>query len=163
MTIFMGQVVDELYSEIAAAVYQELPDLGWERAIYTYQAIRGYSFQNGRHIDSNGQFSNTFVIDGAGFYALLKLRDEMAGLHENGQAWYTATCTVTPDGKFKFEFDYDHLPTFDIMPDPEDWLDEFKRYPRPELQAQIQDWIDGRVPDKDWRLLVERLEQLASR
>jgi hypothetical protein len=69
---------------------------------------------------------------------------------------------LAPDGKFSFDFDYDHLPTFDIMPDPEDWLEEFKKYPRPELQAQIQDWIDGRVPDKDWRLMVERLAQLAS-
>ncbi len=69
----------------------------------------------------------------------------MAKLHDNGHAWYTAVFTLTPDGKFKFDFDYDHLPAFDIMPSPDKWLDEFKHYPRPELQAQIQDWIEGKI------------------
>jgi hypothetical protein len=158
----MTPKIEEFYREIAMSVYNELPEVGWRKVVYIYQVICGYSSQNGYFLSSEGQRSKTFVIDGAGFDALLQLRDEMAAEHASGQAWYTANFLLAPDGKFSFDFDYDHLPTFDIMPDPEDWLEEFKKYPRPELQAQIQDWIDGRVPDKDWRLMVERLAQLAS-
>ena len=81
----------------------------------------------------------------------------MAKLHENNNAWFTAVCDVTPDGKYSFHFDYDHLPAFDIVPGPNKWLDEFKNYPRPELQAQIQDWIDGKAEHAD---IVKRLGEL---
>ena len=143
---------------------RELPSSGWVRACYSYKAITCYSVQTGYFLNSAKVKSKTFAIDSPGYDALPILRAEMAKLHDNGHAWYTATFTLTPDGKFKFkfDFDYDHLPTFDIMPDPEDWLDEFKHYPRPELQAQIQDWIDGRVPYEEWRSMVARLKQLAS-
>ncbi len=85
------------------------------------------------------------------------LRTEMARLHADKHPWYTAKCEVTPDGKFTFNFDYDHLPAFDIIPSPGKWLDEFKHYPRPELQREIQDWIDGKV---DAGEIVKRLLKL---
>jgi hypothetical protein len=118
------------------------------------------SEEHGYWMSTRGEKSKTFVIEGAGDGAFGTMRTEMAKLHANGHAWYTAVFTLTPDGKFKFDFDYDRLPAFDIMPDPQDWLDEFKHYPRPELQAQIRDWIDGTVPYEDYKLMVQRLRRL---
>lgn len=160
----MNQKIQKLYQDIAMSVFQELPESNWQLAKYTYQAIRRYSFQSGYYLDSTGASSKTFVIDGAGFDAFPLLRTEMAELHANSHAWYTATFTLTPDGKFKFDFDFDHLPTFDIMPSPDKWLDEFKQYPRPELQEQIQDWIDGKIgyDDAGHAEIIARLKKLAS-
>ncbi|MDH0897220.1 MULTISPECIES: hypothetical protein [unclassified Pseudomonas] len=157
----MNPRIEKLQRELAQEVFNLTPD-DWAQARASFMGITCFSITQISFLSSTGEVSSP-SIDQRYDLPFEKLRQEMAAQDINGHAWYTAIFTLTPDGKFKFEFDYDHLPTFDIMPDPEDWLDEFKQYPRPELQAQIQDWIDGRVPDKDWRLLVERLEQLASR
>ena len=97
---------------------------------------------------------NGFLLGSGANNKFRELREEMAKINENKQAWYTATCTMTPNGKFKFDFDYDHLPAFNIIPNPDKWLDEFKTYPRPELQVQVQDWIDEKV---EHEVVVERL------
>ena len=81
----------------------------------------------------------------------------MATLHENKDAWYFAQCEVTSDGKYTFQFDYDRLPAFSIIPSPGKWLDEFSKYPRPELKASIQDWLDGKVEANE---IVQRLKQM---
>jgi hypothetical protein len=86
-----------------------------------------------------------------------KFREEMAKFNPENGAWYTATFTLTPDGNFKFDFDYDHLPAFDIIPSPGKWVDEFKHYPRPELQAHVQDWMDKKA---EHSVIVARLREL---
>ncbi len=104
--------------------------------------------------DKSHSVDTGFEVDDA----LLELRREMAKINDNQHAWFTAICTVTLDGKFGFKFDYDHLPPFDIIPSPGKWIDEFKHYPRPDLQRQIQDWIDGKVEPE---VIVERLQKLS--
>ncbi|WP_083953756.1 immunity protein YezG family protein [Thauera butanivorans] len=151
------------HTEIARGVWGSLPEGRWKRAEFTYKEITQFSSSGGKYEKKNGTFDGILNIPDAVRTAFEHLRAEMAKLHDNGHAWYTATFTLTPDGKFKFDFDYDHLPAFDIMPDPEDWLDEFKHYPRPELQAQIQDWIDGRVPYEEWKSMVARLKQVGKK
>ena len=156
----MNLAVESLQRELVQEVFKLVCD-DWVQARASFMGITCFRVVEVAFTSSAGEVSYPGIKQKVNL-PFNELRQEMAAQDANGHAWYTANFTLTPDGKFKFEFDYDHLPTFDIMPDPEDWLDEFKKYPRPELQAQIQDWIDGRVPDKDWRLLVERLEQLAS-
>lgn len=149
---------------IAKAVFSELPSGGWVSAKYVFRAIDRMSEEHGYYLKGDGSSSKTFVTDEPGEGSFKTLRTEMAQLHANGHAWYTATFTLTPDGKFKFDFDYDHLPAFDIMPSPDKWLDEFKAYPRPELQAQIQDWIDGTLgyDDTGHATIIKRLKTLSA-
>ena len=88
----------------------------------------------------------------------------MDSFEKNGHAWYVATIILKNDGEFKFHFDYDHLPVFDYMPSPAHWDDEFKRYPRPELQVIVQDWIDGKVDyERQHDEYVEKLKELAKK
>ena len=158
----MNSEIESFYMIIANGVHAQLPAKGWVSATYRFRAISKMSEQSGFHTTMSGAQSKTFAVDkpARGTFALL--RTAMAKINTNGQAWYTATFTLTSDGKFKFDFDYDHLPAFEVIPDPEDWLDEFSKYPRPELQAHVQDWIDGRVAYKDYKIIVERLKALAT-
>lgn len=114
-----------------------------------YDGVCTFALENGSSFGADAGFD---VSD-----AFAALRAEMAKLHSNKHAWYTAICEVTPEGKFTFNFDYDHLPAFDIIPSSSKWLDEFKHYPRPELQEKIQDWIDGKVEPGE---IVKRLIKL---
>lgn len=155
----MNKTIESLYMTIAQGVAAKIPQTPWKSVRYGFRAIRMMSEQSGYFIDQEGRPSDiTFVLDSPADDAFAPLRTEMAKLHENGHAWYTATFTLTPDGAFKFDFDYDHLPAFDIIPEPSNWLDEFKNYPRPEMQAIIQDWIDGRNTDD--REISRRLKAL---
>ncbi|MBI1905049.1 MAG: DUF600 family protein [Rhodocyclales bacterium] len=160
----MNPKVQELQTTIAQGIWNVMPKPDWVRASFEALAIKPYFSASGVVIHPNSIESGINGVAKAVLYAFRELRTEMAQLHANGHAWYTATFTLTPDGKFKFDFDYDHLPAFDIMPEPDKWLDEFKTYPRPELQAQIQDWIDGRETYQNGgsERLVKRLKTLAA-
>ena len=91
--------------------------------------------------------------------ALDALRVEMANIN-GGEAWYTAVFRTTPDGKFNFDFDYDQLSAFQDLPDARAWLFECKKYPRPELPAHIQDWLDGPGTDEQADEVTQRLVDL---
>lgn len=161
----MNPTIEKIQRELGIAVLQLTPN-DWKLARADFMGITCYSVTQVSFISKNGERSYP------GLHQKVKLpfadlRTEMAALHANGHAWYTATFTLTPDGKFKFDFDYDydHLPAFDIMPSPDKWLDEFKHYPRPELQAQIQDWIDGKIgyDDAGHAEIIARLKQMVNR
>jgi len=147
------------YIKIATKLFHAVPEKKWKLAEFVYQEITGFAALTGRYEDESGEIladvDTRYAMDAFG-----TLREDMAARNENGHAWYTAVVTLTPDGKFKFDFDYDSLPAFDIVPDPDDFKEEFQKYPRPELQAQVQDWMDGRVSDEDWELMVAKLKAL---
>lgn len=158
----MNSRIEKLQIELAQEVFSLTPD-DWVEAKASFMGITCFSITQIRFISSAGKVSSP-GIDQDDDLPFDKLREEMAAINASGHAWYTAIFTLTPDGKFNFDFDYDHLPTFDIMPSPDKWLDEFKHYPRPELQAQIQDWIDGKIgyDDAGHAEIIERLKRLAS-
>lgn len=143
----MNPEIEALQKQIVLALYDcARQHDGWLRARYRFWTITqmaesecAYEVRGGETIRHGCPHTETYD-------SLMKLRRAMVKLHENGHAWYTMELRLEPDGSFAFEFDYDHLPAFDIMPDPEDWRDEFTKYPRPELQAHIQDWIDNKYP-----------------
>ena len=159
----MNPTVEQLQRELGVAVYQLTPER-WTLAQASFMGITCYSVTQVSFLSEDGKRSYPSLQQEVKL-PFAELRTEMAALHANGHAWYTATFTLTPDGKFKFDFDYDHLPAFDIMPSPDKWLDEFKHYPRPELQAQIQDWIDGKIgyDDAGHAEIIARLKQLSTR
>ncbi|HLU02166.1 MAG TPA: immunity protein YezG family protein [Advenella sp.] len=150
--------LNNLHSSIASNIFEKSPAKSWASGICTVKIIYGY--MEGQIIFSrDNEEVSTSGVGGKNYLLIEKLRAAMAEVNQ-GRAWYTMVVTVQEDGKFKFDFDYDHLPTFDILPDPEDWEKEFKAYPNPALQAHVQDWMDGRVKDEDWRTVIQRLRDL---
>lgn len=152
----MNSEIERLYSAIALEIFEVRPEEEWIEGTYHVTCITSFlegaclfKLRSGTNKSGDTSYkSSTLFFD---------LRKEMAKINNNGHAWYSAACTLSNAGKFKFEFDYDHLPAFEIIPDPERWLLEFKDYPRPELQHQVQDWIDGNAEPA---VIVERLRKL---
>ncbi|TBU85626.1 antitoxin YezG family protein [Phytopseudomonas dryadis] len=132
----MTPEIQQLQQTIAQGVHDKLPDEGWISAIYSFLAITRFFSETGHYLRSDGK-TVSFVVEDEVSDAFRELRPKMAALHENGHAWYTATFTLTPDGNFRFDFIYDELPSFEIIPSADKWADEFRTYPRPELQDRI--------------------------
>ena len=148
--------IEHLYRDIALEVYAAKPTEKWTKATCHFQAITRMSAGTCSFSLENG--TEKSVFPGSQFVPkLMLLREKMANFHENKHAWYSTTSTVTSAGKFHFDFDYDHLPPFKIIPSPDKWVDEFNAHPRPELQVKIQDWIDKKVEPAE---IVQRLKQL---
>jgi hypothetical protein len=152
----MNTEIERLYSAIALEIFEARPDDAWTSGTYRISCIS--SFIEGkcvfRLIDKT---EKSVKINYKADFLFLDLRKEMAKLNNNGHAWYAASCTLSDVGKFNFDFDYEHLPDFEIIPDPERWTLEFKEFPRPNLQLQVQDWIDGKVKPE---IIVARLKEL---
>lgn len=154
----MTPEIERLYSAIALEIFEARPDDTWTSGTYRIACIS--SFIEGQCIFQLADKSEKSVkISGQADFLFLDLRKKMAKLNNNGHAWYGASCTLSDIGKFTFDFDYEHLPAFEIIPDPKRWTLEFKDFPRPALQKQIQDWIDEKA---DHSAIVERLKNLQS-
>ena len=150
--------VESLYQTIASGCASLKSPSGWQACFVNYEEIARYaSYQ--LYFLMPGENKVYAEVDDSVADAFHDLRRLMA-TQSGGEAWYTAVFKMTPDGKFHFEFNYDHLPAFDIVPSPDKWRDEFKQYPRPELQAHIQDWLDSDENDALHDEVVQRLADL---
>lgn len=155
---YMNENLDNLHRSIAQNIFAKAPDRIWTSGVCIVKLIYGYIegkitfFLDGEEISTSG-------VGGQNYLLVEKLRNSMAEINQ-GDAWYTMVVNVQEDGKFKFDFDYDHLPAFDILPDREDWEREFKMYPSADLQTHVQDWIDGTIKDDDWEVVTKRLREL---
>lgn len=132
----MSPEIEHLQHTIAQGIVDALPDDGWSQARYAYLAITQFMEERGSYRRDDGS-TGSFVVEDEISDALRALRGHMAQLHANGHAWYTATVTLSAQGDFAFVFEYDSLPAFDIIPSPAKWADEFRTYPRPELEAHV--------------------------
>ncbi|MBB3948454.1 hypothetical protein GGQ73_004441 [Rhizobium skierniewicense] len=133
--------INELYETIAKAILDAIPDQGWTEASYHYLRITQFAEETGSFQLDDGSVGS-FVVEDEGSDALSGLRRAMASQHDNRHAWYSVTVRLQPDGGFKFDFVYDALPPFEIIPSPAKWADEFRTYPRPELEP-----LAPRMPD----------------
>lgn len=152
----MSKKIEELYKTIAMGIYAVRPELNWVKGTLKFKSITlmnesacFYTLEKGTtvSVDSGFDVDDTLEV----------LRNEMATVHENRHAWYSSECEVRANNEYTFRFDYDHLPAFNIIPSPNKWHDEFRKYPRPELKTNIQDWIDGKVQPNE---IVQRLKQM---
>ncbi|WP_309247157.1 MULTISPECIES: immunity protein YezG family protein [Myxococcus] len=88
---------------------------GWVQATYSYLAIPLFSEETGRYRLADGQ-QRSFAATDEVTDAFDELRTRMATLSKNGHDWHTATLTITADGKFAFDFNYDDLPQLEVVP-----------------------------------------------
>lgn len=130
----MSPEIEALNKTIASGIYAALPKESWTAATYRFNAITRYSEETGVCRLETGA-NQSFVVEDDATDALKNLRTAMARAHAEGHAWYSAAVTLMPDGNFRFDFIYDRLPPFRIVPSQDKWADEFRTYPRPDMQG----------------------------
>lgn len=130
----MPSEIEALYQKIVACVEAALPDTGWIAATYRFNAVTRFSEEAGMCRLDAGE-NKSFVVEHDATDALKELRTAMANAHAEKHAWYSATVTLMPDRNFRFDFIYDRLPPFKIKPSQDKWADEFRTYPRPDMQG----------------------------
>lgn len=59
--------------------------------------------------------------------------------------WYTATCTVTSDGRLSFDFDYDAEPKWSVPVVPGTYVEDLEMFPRAE--AARPNWLRSKLAE----------------
>lgn len=116
----------------------------WNEAILQHQAVWRISNSNmqvtladGSQRDNLSLTQVTTLLD--------ELRDAVA-TPEHG-TWMSLILTVRPDGQFKFKYNYDEKPDWNIEPSNESYIEDLEHYPRP--FAEIPDWHPAKALGSD--------------
>jgi hypothetical protein len=128
--------INVIIEEIAQTVFDNVPVDKWNNvlvevamlttyveltATYYINDVRGKSFDaNYEGAPDDKSIDNLFI----------QLRKEMYALTPGKGAWYNATMTLTEEGKFKMQYDYDNKPNFEMIPDDEEYIIDTKEFPR---------------------------------
>ena len=143
----MTDDIQDLLQHIGQLGFNSLPDEKWNTIILTVRAIAPYAELNASYVHNEKQFVPlTFFIkdrhleyDEQAAHSFEKLRQLMYDQAPFRGAWYTAVMTITSNGKFDTEFEYDNKPAFDYESEDEGYVRDFQHFPRNE--DSTPDWL----------------------
>lgn len=135
-----------LQTEIAGDLYTVLRALGGERIVYLWARVSGESLALGRLMAADGSESRPAMPRDLPS-AFLELKRTM--VHEQGGTWFSAEFTVSADGDFEVDYNYDRRVWFDgadpfapgSQPDDADWAAELELFPR--VPEAVPEWLGG--------------------
>ncbi len=135
-----------LQTEIAGNLYTVLRALGGERIVYLWARVSGESLAVGRLIAADGGETRPAMPRDLPS-AFLELKRTM--VHEQGGTWFSAEFTVSADGDFEVDYNYDRRVWFDgadpfapgSQPDDADWAAELELFPR--VPEAVPAWLGG--------------------
>jgi hypothetical protein len=143
----MTDEIEDLFQHIGQLALSSVPTDEWTSIIIEIKAVKSFVQRTVSYRHEEKQFvPKTFGIKDKhleyderttpSFERLRQLMYEQAPFRG---AWYTAVMTISPDGKFDTEFDYDQKPQFDYMPVDEAFAQDFEQFPRNE--ESTPDWL----------------------
>lgn len=143
----MTDEIQNLFQHIGQSAINSVPTDEWDAITLTIRAIRPYVEENVTYVHYAKQFvPKTFLIDDEDLDnskqvtpSFERLRQLMYNEAPFRGAWYTAVMTITSEGKFDTEFEYEQKPKFDHMPVPEAFAQDFAHFPRNE--ESTPDWL----------------------
>jgi hypothetical protein len=144
----MKDNVNELINSIVQISFNNLPvEEGWEKYEVQLKTIRLYTemeafyiLDNGECISFNPKYSGQVAREDNLRELFMDLRKAMYDLSPQQGAWFSCTITVYPTGKFTTDFNYDDDPEFTYHPDPREFADDLKTFPRE--KGLIPDWLN---------------------
>jgi hypothetical protein len=150
----MKDNVNELINSIAQISFNNLPvGDGWEKYEVKLKTIRLYTemkafyiSDNGKRISFDPQYSGQVAREDDLTELFMDLRKAMYDLSPQQGAWFSCTITVYLSGKFTTDFNYDDDPEFTYHPDPSEFADDLKTFPREE--NLIPDWLNDILTTK---------------
>lgn len=140
--------INLLVEKIAQTMYDNVPVDNWDYATLEIKLIITFSesistyFKNGIEKSFNPDYSDSSYEDKID-NLLEKLRAEMYELSPEQGAWFSAKFTITKEGDFNMEYNYDNAPSFDLDTEDIEYKKDFKRFPR--LENNIPDWLKKRL------------------
>lgn len=93
-----------------------------------FESVSNY-FKNGVEKSFNPDYSDSSYEDKID-HLLEKLRAEMYELSPEQGAWFSAKFTITKEGNFEMEYNYDNEPSLET--EDMEYKKDFKRFPRSE-------------------------------
>ncbi|MEV0285887.1 MULTISPECIES: immunity protein YezG family protein [unclassified Kribbella] len=131
MTNEMGTI-----EAIARALTSELP-AGWREVRATYRATAPYAELDADVVDAEGNAEQVDPLaEGLeGHFETLRLQ-----MYQQGKGtWLTATISITADGHFTTDFDYESEPAWSMPVDAEIYASDLAEFPRED--QYIPDWL----------------------
>jgi hypothetical protein len=121
---------------IARALVADLP-AGWRQVSATYRSTAPYAELDATVTGPVGEQAQVGPLPADLEDLFEALRDSM---YQPGKgAWLTATITVTAEGRFNTDFDYDTEPAWTIPVTPDTYTAELAEYPR--ADQYIPHWM----------------------
>ncbi|HEY3004574.1 MAG TPA: hypothetical protein VGJ44_19660 [Kribbellaceae bacterium] len=130
----------ESIDAIARALIDALPE-GWRSVTSVYRATAPYAELDATYAGADGTVAQVDPLPEGleEYFEALRLQ-----MYQPGKgAWLTASVTITSEGRFSTDFDYDSEPAWSIDVDPATYaadLAEFPREPR-----YLPDWMRARI------------------
>ncbi|WP_052732877.1 immunity protein YezG family protein [Hymenobacter terrenus] len=143
----MTDEIQSLFQHIGQLAFNSVPTDEWDIITITVRAILPYVEENVTYTHKEKQFvPKAFLIndddldyDEQATPSFERLRQLMYNEAPFRGAWYTAVMTITNDGKFDTEFDYDKKPSFDYESEDAEYAKDFEHFPRNE--ESTPDWL----------------------
>ncbi|NIK58943.1 immunity protein YezG family protein [Kribbella shirazensis] len=122
---------------IARALVEDLP-VGWREVSAVYRATTSYAELDGTVVDAAGESPLDPLPEGLEDH-FEELRREM---YQPGKGtWLTARISVTAEGRFATDFDYDNEPDWSIPVDESIYTEDLSVFPRD--RENIPSWMRG--------------------
>ncbi|MFG1813485.1 hypothetical protein ACGFIF_06960 [Kribbella sp. NPDC049174] len=121
---------------IARALTAELPD-GWREVGATYRATAPYAELDAEVVLPSGESAQVDPLPEGleSHFETLRLQ-----MYQPGKgAWLTARVTITPEGRFSTDFDYESEPAWSIPVDVGIYVADLAEFPRED--QYIPDWL----------------------
>lgn len=151
----MTDEIQELFQHIGQLAFDSVPTEEWDVIKIEIKAVRSFVERMVYYLHDTKQFvPKTFGMkdkhleyDFRTTPSFERLRQLMYDEAPFRGAWYTAVMTITHDGKFNTEFEYEEKPKFDHLPVPEAFAQDFAHFPRNE--ESTPDWLKEIVQQHD--------------
>jgi len=143
----MTDDIQNLLQHIGQLAYNNVPTDEWDTITVTIKALVTYVEQDVSYVHQEKQFvPETFLIeddeleyDEQTTPSFEQLRQLMYDEAPFRGAWHTAIMTITKDGKFNTEFDYENKPEFEYESGDDEYARDFQHFPRNE--ASTPNWL----------------------
>ncbi|PVA91840.1 hypothetical protein DDK01_17940 [Mycobacteroides abscessus] len=134
--------IKELQTRIAELTYRGISNPAWKSAALDFMEASVISSVKFHLTLPDGSVKQEFAPSNQACTEFGELRQLMA-TPEHG-TWLSATLTLTREGDFSYDFNYDNKPNWG-SPEPtlDAFIEDLEKYPRPE--SEIPEWYPRKV------------------
>ena len=148
----MNERVSELQNILGNSLVAAYSSFDWTAIHLFYGEVGQIAQYTSECVDVDGKSQYASVPKAA--LDALKLLKEVLATPEHG-TWLSVNVTIVRDtGQFNIKYNYDEQPSWDFEPQPENYLLDLERYPRP--GDEIPSWYPKPEDFPNWHEELKR-------